>query len=240
MLRGWWVYNASNRSRSVLALARKSPTRKGPQLSPRKAPTQARARATVEAILRASARILTKRGFDGLSTNAVAQLAGVSVGSLYQYFPSKEALIRALVEAHLAELEKILTPDPSLLGQPLEVLARMLVKAMLEAHALDPALHRELLAAGEKVGVPQKEFIRAKGDVLVRALLEFYAAEVRPLDVELATFIIVGAMEGMELRITSERPEWLTDERVVDELTTLLLRYVGHTSVTGTGRRASS
>jgi len=70
------------------------------QLSPRKAPRQSRSQATVTAILDATARILLERGYAAASTNAVAELAGVSVGSLYQYFPNKEALIAALQARH--------------------------------------------------------------------------------------------------------------------------------------------
>ncbi len=64
---------------------------------PRKAPRQARSLATVAAIVEAAARILEEAGHAGFSTNAVAERAGVSIGSLYQYFPSKDALIGALV-----------------------------------------------------------------------------------------------------------------------------------------------
>lgn len=64
---------------------------------PRKTPRQARSTSTVEAIVEAAARILEQAGHGGFSTNAVAECAGVSVGSLYQYFPRKEALIGSLI-----------------------------------------------------------------------------------------------------------------------------------------------
>ncbi|MCH8174626.1 MAG: TetR/AcrR family transcriptional regulator [Proteobacteria bacterium] len=66
-------------------------------IHPRKRPRQARAAATFDAILEAAARILEKDGFDSVNTNAVAELAGVSVGSLYQYFPTKESILAELV-----------------------------------------------------------------------------------------------------------------------------------------------
>src|SRR6185369_17163863 len=72
--------------------------------TPRKRPRQDRSRATVDSILEATARVLVKRGFDGLTTNLVAETAGVSVGSLYQYFPNKEALVSALIEKHVEDL----------------------------------------------------------------------------------------------------------------------------------------
>jgi AcrR family transcriptional regulator len=67
-------------------------------LRPRKAPRQARAGATVEIILDAAARILAKESLDGFNTNRVAEVAGVSVGSLYQYFPNKASIVAALIE----------------------------------------------------------------------------------------------------------------------------------------------
>ncbi|MBN3770997.1 TetR/AcrR family transcriptional regulator [Burkholderia sp. Se-20378] len=73
-------------------------------LSPRKAPRQRRSLATVDAIVEAAARILERDGFDGYTTNAVAALAGVSIGSLYQYFPNRDALTAALVERESAHL----------------------------------------------------------------------------------------------------------------------------------------
>ena len=72
--------------------------------TPRKRPSQERSRATVDTILDATARVLIHAGFDGLTTNAVATKAGVSIGSLYQYFPNKEAMVSALIERHMNEM----------------------------------------------------------------------------------------------------------------------------------------
>ena len=76
-------------------MARGSPSA---PLRPRKQPTQARSAATVASIIEAAAQILETDGLEGFNTNAVARRAGVSVGSLYQYFPSKDALTAALIE----------------------------------------------------------------------------------------------------------------------------------------------
>lgn len=75
-----------------------------PSLKPRKIPAQGRSSQTVEAILEAAARILETRGLAGYTTNAVAERAGVSIGSLYQYFPNKDALTAALIERETAPL----------------------------------------------------------------------------------------------------------------------------------------
>lgn len=74
----------------------------------KKEPRQARSRASVEAMLQACARILERRGYAGLSTNAVAEVAGVSIGSVYEYFPGKEAIVARLAESLLAETTDLL------------------------------------------------------------------------------------------------------------------------------------
>lgn len=75
------------------------------RIEPRKNPTQARSVDTVEAILEAAARILEDKGFEGYNTNEVASQAGVSIGSLYQYFPNKDAITRSLIQREEAPLK---------------------------------------------------------------------------------------------------------------------------------------
>ena len=133
-------------------------TKRRPSLKPRKVPQQSRAENTVNAILEAAASILESRGMEGLNTNLVAQRAGVSVGTLYQYFPNKDALIVALSQqaqtAFFAEAEDALD-QPT--GQTaLEYLISVSVRQQLRrpalARALDfeegrPAIAKELAAS---------------------------------------------------------------------------------------------
>ncbi len=76
-------------------------------IAPRKSPQQTRAESTVAVIVEAAARILERRGFEGFNTNAVAAKAGVSIGSLYQYFPNKDALLSALIAREAAPLLQV-------------------------------------------------------------------------------------------------------------------------------------
>src|SRR5271163_4842073 len=78
-----------------------------PSTDPRKPASQERSRVTVDALLEATARVLTKEGYDGASTNKIAAVAGVSIGSLYQYFPSKEALVAAVIDRHMHEMSAV-------------------------------------------------------------------------------------------------------------------------------------
>lgn len=110
----------------------------------RKQPRQARSRATIEAILQAAAHILGERGWEGLTTNTVAELAGVSIGSLYQYFPHKLALVEAVRRRHFDDVLAILrAAADERLSRSRRIEA--LVDGMIEVHSRDPAAHRVLL-----------------------------------------------------------------------------------------------
>jgi AcrR family transcriptional regulator len=179
----------------------------------------------VEAILRATARILKTRGYEGTSTNEVAKVAGVSVGSLYQYFPGKEALVAALVERHQAAVFEAISPPAEAMTLPLEQVTPMLVEAMLRAHAVDPELHAVLLEVAPRLG-KAADFVVARGTALVKALYELHRERLRPLDPDLAAFIVVRSVEAICQHATQERKELLNDPRLVREISELLLRYV--------------
>lgn len=114
-------------------------------LDPRKSPRQRRSQATVEAIVEAAARILEGDGPAGFNTNAVARRAGVSVGSLYQYFPSKQALVAELsrrnAEAALAGLAQAADRTR---GRPLAERLRAFVAFAIDQQGARPRLSRVL------------------------------------------------------------------------------------------------
>ena len=120
-------------------MARKPPTK------PRKNASQERSRATVDALIEATARILVREGFDKTSTNRIAEVAGVSVGSLYQYYPGKEALVAAVIDRHNQEIMRVVRSAlAEVATQPIEKAVRRLVAVAIEAHRIDPKLHRVL------------------------------------------------------------------------------------------------
>jgi AcrR family transcriptional regulator len=115
-----------------------------PRANMRKEPRQARSRATVEAIIQAGAHVLGDQGWSGFTTNEVADVAGVSIGSLYQYFPNKLALIEAIRRKHFDDVLAVLQQAGESRNSP-EQLVDDLVHGMISVHCINPALHRVLL-----------------------------------------------------------------------------------------------
>ncbi|MGT2445169.1 TetR/AcrR family transcriptional regulator (plasmid) [Ensifer adhaerens] len=115
-------------------------------LAPRKVASQQRSRAMIEALVEATARALIKDGFERANTNRIAEEAGVSIGSLYQYFPGKEALVVAVIERHKSEMVDVLRGTLAKVATlPLDSAVRELVKTMIDAHRVNPDLHRVLV-----------------------------------------------------------------------------------------------
>ena len=103
-----------------------------PSTEPRKRPQQERSRIAVEAILEATTRILTEEGYEKANTNRIAERAGVSIGSLYQYFPNKESLMNALMVKHSDEIiELVESKLISFYDSPVEIVIPEIVKAVL-------------------------------------------------------------------------------------------------------------
>lgn len=152
-------------------------------LNQRKQPHQARSQATVEAIVEAAAHLIGCKGLDGFNTNAVAERAGVSIGSLYQYFPNKDAIMAALIRRTQEERAVALG---AVLAQPHASLAD-LVRAVVSAVNRQ---HREqsLLAAAidhEEARLPVQGEIDGYLDgagAALRAVFARYPAELVNVD----------------------------------------------------------
>ncbi len=122
-------------------------------LQARKMPGQARSQETVSVVLEASARILESDGLRGFNTNAIAAKAGVSIGSLYQYFPNKDAIVLALIGGYEEGLHNaVLEAVQAGRGQELKRRLRLLVRALVMVHYRRPRLNRVLEAEEERLG----------------------------------------------------------------------------------------
>lgn len=113
----------------------------------RKAPRQQRSRVTVDVIVEAATRVLARRGWARFTTNEIAAVAGVSVGSLYQYFPNKLAIAEAIRQRHLGEVLVALSSPGEDDNQAVSLDQRVVrfVDGVIAAHSIDQALHRVLL-----------------------------------------------------------------------------------------------
>jgi AcrR family transcriptional regulator len=197
-----------------------------PKTTPRKLPTQSRAKATVDNILKAAALVLVAEGFEKTTTNLVAKRAGISIGSLYQYFPSKEALVAALIERHAAEMRRALSEAiaTSTATSPEEATAAA-VRALVQAHRVHPKLHAALLQQIPRVGRPQLDAFHREAERVVQGGLEAFGSSVRPTNAELAAFVLVHAFAGVTQTLLCERRKFDAAE-VVRELTAFVIGYL--------------
>ncbi|MBX3500881.1 MAG: TetR family transcriptional regulator [Alphaproteobacteria bacterium] len=204
---------------------------KRPLTNPRKQASQARSRATVDALVEATARILVREGFDKASTNRIAETAGVSIGSLYQYFPSKESLVAAVIDRHNQDLMRtVRSALADMAALPLELAVRRLIAAAIEAHRVDPKLHRVLAEQLPRTGRLEKvEAFNREYFTLFGHFLGHHSKRLRHVDPGLAAFICVTTIEALTHRAVLHHAELLSDEAVgtlIDEATRLVVRYL--------------
>ncbi len=192
---------------------------------------QERSRATVDALLEATARILVREGFDKASTNRIAEVAGVSVGSLYQYFPGKEALVAAVIERHQQEVVETVRGElAEVLSRPVDKAIPGLVAIAIRAHRVDPKLHRVLAEQIPRVGpLEQLERFSRENYDLFRTYLERHRDEISIDDLELATFVCVTTIEALTHNAVLHYPKMLSEERaeaLIDEGARLVTGYL--------------
>jgi AcrR family transcriptional regulator len=195
------------------------------RLTPRKIPKQARSEATVEAVLEAAAQVFERHGYAAGTTNRIADRAGVSIGSLYQYFPNKDAILIALVRRHLAESAAVLEPHLERLehGASFDELLGDVVEAMVAMHALAPGLHRVLF---EETQLPPA--LRAELNGLEDRLVEL-TADALPegfRDPRLSGCVIINTIEGLTHRLILRLPKDASSEAIAQEITALVRAYI--------------
>ncbi|MGM0557903.1 MAG: TetR/AcrR family transcriptional regulator [Myxococcota bacterium] len=204
-------------------------------IEPRKEPSQDRSRATFDAIVEAVARILAEEGPDALNTNRIAEVAGVSIGSLYQYFPNKESIVAQLIDIELerdiAQMEEQLEAASE---APLPELLRMMISGFIERTRRVQPVHEKLLPLVDEV---------ERRDVVRRAVAEAHAQFVEvvkarrdelpqefrddPERLEGAIFLAGRALEAAINAAKVERPELWEGDLVEETTTRMLLAVLG-------------
>lgn len=179
------------------------------RLEPRKSPVQARSTASVDASVKATVQVLLKIGKGKLTTTRVATRAGVSVGTLYQYFPNKSALLRAALRLHveqiLAEVDRVCVAQRE---QPVEQMAEALAVAFLAVKMRDPKKSRALYAVSSDVeGAKIAASAAARVNNSIVGLLES-APETLTTDLQLMATILQSTISGVKRQLLeSDMPE---------------------------------
>lgn len=197
--------------------------------SPRKQPQQARAQSTVHAILEATVQVLEREGPEAATTTRIAEVAGFSVGTLYQYFSHRDAILDALQEREFSRAISLLQgvlSDDHLLRSPREIVMKC-IRGMAELYVACPGLHRVLAMEGlrtQKADRLQSFDLRVVA--LVRHFLAATDAPVRRKNVDAAAFVAFQCVRATMLASLLETPAGLNNETLVEELADLLLRYL--------------
>lgn len=203
------------------------------ELSPgywRKKPVQERSRFTVDVILEAAVQVFEQYGYAAGTTARIAERAGVSVGSLYQYFPNKDAILVALADQHIAECQELATrvfAEVRDQNHTLEQALHDVVAGFVELHVINPQVHRLL---SERVVLPPDvqqrlaTVLRAITDEVRRLLVQYEAVHEDHCD--LAAYIVVQVAEHLTHQLVLHPPHGLTQEACVDEVRHVLLGYI--------------
>lgn len=197
--------------------------------APRKMPKQGRSKLTVDAILTATAHILIEEGYEAANTNRIAELAGVSIGSLYQYFPNKEALITSLAISHANEMAEMVESNlQDLSDAPMSIVFSEMVKACIAAHAVNPKLHKILNEQTSRLGkIVEIENSERRIGSLLKGYLEKWRSHIKAKDLDLTVFILVHTVESLTHAALIEHPELFSHQKLEREIISLSLSYLG-------------
>lgn len=195
---------------------------------PRKWPSQSRSRATFDALLDATARILEEQGYAPLTTNAVAERAGASIGTLYEYFPDKDTLVALLVDREarrvLAALEASMT---DLRGVALEAAMRAWIEAMFAELESRRELVRVLFTEVPFVGrLPIASRLPLLLMEIAAAGGRYRRAEIALDGIPSAFFLMASMLRGAYQTMLFHPPEGISRARMLDDLTELVMRML--------------
>ncbi|MFJ7280568.1 TetR/AcrR family transcriptional regulator [Kitasatospora sp. NPDC098663] len=196
-------------------------------LQPRKQPRQVRAELTRQRVLDAAARVFAEYGYAAGTTNRIAERAGVSIGSLYQYYPNKDAILVELLTRHLdAGMAAGPLDQDELLPESVEGIMRFHVHNVIANHGDDPQLLRVMMEQGPRA----PELLERVADSEQRRIA--YARklfrnhpDVRVADVDIAARLVVSTVEMVVHRVMAG-PDQVDVARFEDELVTMLTRYL--------------
>lgn len=193
----------------------------------RRTPRQQRSQKTVEAILGAVVRILKRDSAQAVTTNHIAGVAGVSIGSVYQYFPDKRAIFTVLHQRHIEEIDRLI--ESTLVanaGSSLENLLRALIEAMVDAHKADPELYQALFSEVPHIADKTKDFPVRLHHAFQLALAS-RAKELTPrVNFEKAAFVVAHMVDSLSHGAMFRRPQSVSLAEAKEEVVHAILAYL--------------
>jgi AcrR family transcriptional regulator len=199
-----------------------------PRTSPRRAPRQKRAADTVGVLLDATEIVLAKRGFHATTTNRIAVAAGVSIGTLYHYFPSTEALIEAVVHRMWQrELDALLERAHLLVDAPLDVAVREIVGALVACMAAKQPLYKRWYGEASHLGQLGRGLEMSNAAIaMLTSVLETRRSELRPANLEFAADLVVKTALAVVRTGARDYPRETKSGELAAELSAMLARYL--------------
>lgn len=200
---------------------------KAARTSARRRPKQRRARQTVEAVLDAVIRLLKRDGSDAITTNRIAEAAGVSIGSVYQYFPDKSAIFSALHQRHIDQIDRMVQNKlVEHAASSLEDLLRAMVEAMVEAHATDPELYELLMTEVPHRADGTREFaVRLHGAFLLAISSRAHELKKRR-DLDKVVFVVTHMVEALSHGAVLRRPATMSLTDAKEEVVRAIIAYL--------------
>jgi AcrR family transcriptional regulator len=196
---------------------------------------------TVSTILDAAVRVLDQEGADAATTTRIAEVAGVSVGTLYQYFGNRDSILDALQDREFERATEFMQRALAEAAGPPEQIARRVIQGLLELYAACPALHRLLVVEGLRVTPTAR--VQAFDLRMVSAIRSFLAhggLPIRRANHDLAAFVIYHSVRATMLARLLEAPARLDDTALVEELSDLVVSYLIGAPPAGATEPASS
>jgi AcrR family transcriptional regulator len=201
------------------------PTRRLPAPPVRRKPRQGRAHQTVEAVLKAVPQILKRQGSTAVTTNRIAKVAGVSVGSVYQYFPDKQAIYLELHEQHVKQCTRVL--ERLVIEQaPLEVFLGALMESLIDAHADDRELCELLRRDVPDRADRPRHFDDGLRHALRLALSSQASAPPHDRELERTLFVVIQMLDALVHGAALGRPPGLSLAAAKAEAVRAVVGYV--------------
>ncbi|WP_037496362.1 TetR/AcrR family transcriptional regulator [Sphingomonas sp. KC8] len=204
------------------------PKSTAPDVGWRKNPKQQRAVITAEALTEATRQIIVREGFKNATTNRIAEVAGVSVGSLYQYFPNKQAIVKALIEETVSSAAtRIRVCLRELMDAPLEPALHQIFKLLFEIYKENYFILFDIVDEIPEMREYSKSIsIGIYTNSTNVAFLEQHAHELSVTDLRSALMIVEQATIRNMQHFITENPTNLTEDQLIDELTKMAVNYL--------------